>query len=159
MDRFLKYKLSNGRGPDAQFSQPTTFGHGPDEGGWYYGHVNHTGDLPDLNAWQAVELTAEQVKAAGYGFLNPVEAKIDALWNAATDYQERFIRAIDLLGYQRKQTGGGTVTRALENVAWVDGIWADYYQRKSVIESGGDVSRDFSGHGEPPWSYLECMEE
>jgi len=89
----------------------------------------------------------------------PIPVLLDQLWQSATDYQERFIRAIDLLGYQRKQTGGGSVTRAMENVAWVDGIWADYYQRRAVIESGEDASNDFSNHGEPPWSYLECMEE
>ena len=163
MDRFLKYKLSNGRGPDAQFSQPTTFGHGPDASGWYYGHVNHTGELPDLNAWQAVELTAEQVKAAGYGSLDPAQAKLDRLWQSATSYQSDRLDAngvAAIIGHRvQAELSGAPHTKADAIIGWWQGIWADYETRRSAILDGGELDCDFSAHGELPCRVAEALAE
>lgn len=86
-----------------------------------------------------------------------LEKACEPLWQAANDYQERYISGL----------AGGLLTigvlqqkpRALAIMQWSGAHWDEYYRRKAQLMAGESVSYDFSDSGPMPFSVPELREE
>ena len=83
---------------------------------------------------------------------------VDALWQAATDYQEAQISGaaygIVTLGVIQQKP------KALSVMAWINSVWALYYTRKPKVTSTWDATLlDFSSCGNMPCTVPDLMVE
>lgn len=94
-------------------------------------------------------------------FTEPVEMKIQRdlpkLWKAAKKYQEIQLDSMGYIEMKDKASNGGTKAQA--NVDWVQGIWSDYYSRKSLLLLNEIVSFDYSNNGDLPYNFYEALDE
>jgi hypothetical protein len=93
------------------------------------------------------------------------EAKITVsqLWQFCTDYQSVRLDGNGvgaMIGKIMQATLGGTPhTKADANIAWWQGLWADYEARRAAVLEGETVDMDFSTHGDIPYRVAEAMAE
>jgi hypothetical protein len=83
---------------------------------------------------------------------------VQALWQAATDYQESFISgaAYGLLTMGVMQGK----PKSLAVMAWINSVWALYYQRKPTVTYTWDQTlMDFSSCGDMPCSVPDLLSE
>jgi len=85
------------------------------------------------------------------------ETFVAPLWQAATDWQERYISGL---------AGGLLVIGVMQQkpislaiMQWSGDLWSEYYRRKAVIMAGGNADYDFSTCGEMPYSVPELRAE
>ena len=85
--------------------------------------------LADGNTIEA-EFTAEEIAANN---LAAIHAKHAALWQACDDYQHQFITgtAAAKIAYVRMNEPENIIAIALS--LWLDGLWAEYEQRKLLL--------------------------
>ena len=81
---------------------------------------------------------------------------LQALWQSATDYQERYISgaAIGLLTIGVIQGK----PKSVAVMAWINSVWAIYYQRKPAV-TADHVDADFSSAGPMPYNVPELQDE
>jgi hypothetical protein len=84
----------------------------------------------------------------------PDEKKVDMLWRKAKAYQLERLDDAGLMTLKLKADAGGTKAQAVSD--WVDSIWTEYYNRKTALLSGQDVSFSFSSLGEMPYDFYEA---
>ena len=119
-----------------------------------------------------VRISAEEIS----GLENELKSEmISRLWDACNEYQQNRIASLGVVNLGRKPEPN---TKALANLQWVDGLWAEYKRKRDmitgnrivtpldeVIESevaGGEIGLDiyeFGHMGDLPYSYFEAMEE
>ena len=94
------------------------------------------------------------------------EDKIDALWQYANWYIQE-VCEFDAMGMSAvighrvmAEVSMLPHTRADEVIAWNQGIWADYEQRRAImLAEGGEPDLDYSAHGIRPWRVAEVLAE
>ena len=99
--------------------------------------------------------TMEQVLAA---FPTVLDAKYSRLWQAAHDYEQRFISGVGLailsLGVSLNRP------KAVAVADWSNRLWMEhYYPRKAAICIEYEPSDDFSAAGDMPYSVPELAAE
>ena len=87
--------------------------------------------------------------------------KIEELWNAASKYESRYISGSAPAAIAKLVIAGNE--KAIATEAWVNGIWADDYNRRQTVsiaeteETIHAVSDDFNNNGPIPYSIFETL--
>lgn len=86
-----------------------------------------------------------------------VSKKVEALWQAADKYVSGYISGVAIgiltLGVMQSKP------KALAITGWSGSIWAEYYNRKALINLNDSVNTDFSSFGPMPHSVPELQQE
>lgn len=113
------------------------------QNGYEWDGVNATEPKPP-------ELSEEQIQQL-------IDSKVDALWNAADKYIERYISGVAIgiltLGVSKMKP------KALNVTEWTQAIWASYYHRKAQVTATSVDDHDFTMFGPIPHSIMELKEE
>lgn len=86
------------------------------------------------------------------------DANLNALWQKATEYQSSFISDAAFGLVTKGSIKGFPKCLAVE--AWINSIWALYYQRKALVTyQWNDALYDFSSVGAMPYMVPDLMAE
>ncbi len=89
--------------------------------------------------------------------MEPVNAKIEALWNAADKYISGYISGVAIgilsIGVMQQKP------KALAVTGWSSAIWAEYYARKALVTAASTDDHDFTAFGAIPFSIPELQAE
>ena len=99
--------------------------------------------------------STEQILAA---FPAILDAKYNKLWQAAHDYEQRFISGVGLAILSLGVAKGKP--KALAVADWSNGLWMNYYYpRKAGVTIAADPDCDFSAAGSMPYGVPELAAE
>lgn len=86
-----------------------------------------------------------------------VEAKVEALWQAADRYTSGYISGVAVgiltIGVMQQKP------KALAVSAWSSAVWAEYYARKAFVTATSADDHDFSSFGNIPHTVPELQAE
>jgi hypothetical protein len=81
---------------------------------------------------------------------------IEKLWNSCNKFCLSKIDANDRARYNAWLIDGNASqkTKIRENIAWIDGVWTEYFNRKDNL----DQNYNFDSFGNPPWAFRDIAE-
>jgi hypothetical protein len=98
-----------------------------------------------------------------------LKTKLNELWRCCKEYQledrvdETFAALLMNAKILLSINAVEEAPKCMATLQWLDDLWADYYQRKTIIlentEEALDVCYDFSNHGDNPYVFAECRAE
>lgn len=86
-----------------------------------------------------------------------LEAKYNALWQAAHEWEQKYISGVGLSILSISVTQQKPKALAVAN--WSQNLWGLYYQRKAAINIETQPDIDFTAAGSMPFSVPELSEE
>lgn len=86
-----------------------------------------------------------------------INQKIAALWAAADSYINSEINGVGFSILAAGVMSGKP--KCKEVAAWIDSIWAKYYERKELVTPTSEDELDYSMLGPKPWTVWEMRDE
>ena len=110
-----------------------------------------------VQEWAAVVLAPEELAQRAADVQSSIDAKIEALWQAADRYTSGYISgvAVGILTIGVMQQ----LPKAMAVSAWSASIWSEYYARKALVTADSTDNHDFSSFGPIPHSVPELQAE